>query len=166
MGFIGTPKMSTNAFSQLLSREHSIRFHYGLLRMDPLRFNWVEPGALCGEQERQNTDPLVRLLDLLIVPTNPLAHHLADMPGGIVPDQQPMPFSLRSQTLTTRLQKLDRDRAHRSSSDKAQPDLRTVWVIWRPVLPQDARRKPRLLDRDHSCARIVPPGARGALCFA
>ena len=129
--------MSTNAFSQLLGREHPIRLHYGLLRMDPLRFNGIEPGALCGEQERQDTYALARPLDLLIVLANPLPHHLADMPGGVVPDQQPLPFSLGCQALTTRLQELDRDRAHRSSGDKAQPDLRTVWVIWRPFLPQD-----------------------------
>src|SRR5215469_16087273 len=51
MGFIGASKMRTNAFSQLPGREHSVRLHDGLLRMDPLRFNRVEPGALCGEQE-------------------------------------------------------------------------------------------------------------------
>src|SRR5215471_15761233 len=83
MWFIGAPKMGTNAFSQLLGREHSIRLHDGLLRMDPLRFNRVEPGALCGEQERQDTYPLTRPLDLLIVGADPGAHGLALMPGGI-----------------------------------------------------------------------------------
>src|SRR5215467_2699201 len=101
MGFIGTPKMSTNAFSQLFSRKHSIRLHDGLLRMDPLRFNRVEPGALCGEQERQDTYSLARPLDVLIVLANPQPHHLAAMPGCIVPDQQPLPFSLGCQALIT-----------------------------------------------------------------
>src|SRR5215469_9787953 len=99
MGFIGTVKMSTNAFSQLLGRENPIRLHYGLLRMDPLRFNGIEPRTLCGEQERQDTYSLARLFDLLIVLANPISHHLADVPGRIVPDQQPLPFSLRCQTL-------------------------------------------------------------------
>src|SRR5215469_14089349 len=137
MGFIGTVKMSTNAFSQLLGRENPIRLHYGLLRMDPLRLNGIEPRTLCGEQEWQDTYPLARLFDVLIVLAHPMTSHVADMPGSIVPTQQPIPFSLRCQALSTRLQEPDRDRAHRSSGDKAQPDLRTVWVIWRPFLPQD-----------------------------
>src|SRR5215831_14666114 len=85
----------------------------------------LRKAALCGEQERQDPYPLARLFDLLIVLANPLPHQLADMPRRIVPDQQPLPFSLGGLALTTLFQELDRECADRSSSDKAQPDLRT-----------------------------------------
>jgi hypothetical protein len=130
--------MSTNAFSQLRGREQAIRLHNGLLRMHPPRLKRIEPGTLLGEQERQDTHSLARPFDLLIVLAKPIPHQFADMPGSIVPDQQPIPFALSCQAFTTILQEPDRDRAHRSSCDKAQPDLRTVWVFWRPLLPQDA----------------------------
>src|SRR5213080_2289702 len=85
--FIGAAKVSTNAFSQLLSREQSIGFHNSLLRMDPLRLDRVEPGTFGGQKERQNAHACALLLDLLIVLTNPGTHHLAHMKGGVIPDE-------------------------------------------------------------------------------
>ena len=126
----------------------------------------LSQGLCVGSKNGRIRTPLPSPLDLLIVLANPLPHHLAHMPGRIVPDQQPLPFSLGCQALTTRLQKLYRDRAHRSSGDKAQPDLRTVRVIWRPFLPQGPRSRPGLWDRGRPFARIALPGARGAVCFA
>ncbi len=80
--------MSTNPFSQLLSREQPIGFHNGLLRMDPLRLDRVEPRTFGGQKEGQNAHAFALLLDLLIVLTNPGAHHLAHMKGGVIPDEQ------------------------------------------------------------------------------
>src|SRR6266567_1874242 len=135
MWFIGAPKVSTNAFSQLLGREQAVRFYHSLLRMDPLRLDGIKPGALGGQEERQDANAFPSLFDLLVVLPNPTPNHFADMPGGIIPDQEPVAFALGSQTLTTRLQKLDTDRTHGTSCDEAQPDLRAVWVFGRPLLP-------------------------------
>jgi hypothetical protein len=129
--------VSANTFGQLLCREQAIRLHNSLFRMDPPRLNRIEPRTLLGEQERQDTHAFPGLFDLLIVLANPAPHHFADMPGSIIPDQKPVAFSLGCQAFTRVVQEPDRDRAHGSSCDKAQPDKRAVWVLWRPFLPQD-----------------------------
>ena len=138
MWFIGATEMSTNAFSQLLCRKQAIGFHNGLLRMDPFGLNRVEPGTLGGQKERQDANTFASLFDLLIVLPNPTPNHFAHMPGGIIPDQEPVPLALGSQTLTTMLQKLDADRTHRAAGHEAQPDLRAVGILRRALLPQDA----------------------------
>src|SRR5512135_1025936 len=138
MWFIGAPKVSTNALSQLLGREQAIRFHDSLLCMDPLRLNRVEPRALGGQEERQDTNAFPSLLDLPVVLPNPVPHHFAEMPRSIIPNQEPVPLALGSQTLTTRLQKLNADGTHRSPGDKAHPDLRAIRIVGQALLPQDA----------------------------
>ena len=115
--------MSTNALSQLLGREQAIRFNHRLLRVDPLRLNGGEPGALGGQEARQDADAFPSLLDLPVVLPNPVPNHFAAMPRSIIPDQEPVALALGSQTLTTLLQKLNADGTHRSPGDKAYPDL-------------------------------------------
>jgi hypothetical protein len=56
MWFIGTPKMGTNALSQLLSRKQSVRFHHSTLAMHPLGPGRVEPGTFGRQKARQDTD--------------------------------------------------------------------------------------------------------------
>ena len=130
--------MSTNALGQLFGREQAISFHNRLLGMDPARLNGIEPGTLSGQEEGHNTDSFARLFNLLVVFANPGTYQQTSMPRGIVPDQEPVVLALSSQALTTILQKLDADRTHRPSRDKAHPDLRTVRILRRSGLPQDA----------------------------
>src|SRR6266581_423116 len=130
--------MRTNAFSQLLGREQAIRFNHRLLRMHPLRLDGVEPGALGGQEERQDTNAFARLFDLLVVLANPVPNQFAHVPGGIIPDQEPVAFALGSQAFTTQRQKLNADRTYWAPGDEAQPDLRTVGIVGRSLLPQDA----------------------------
>ena len=66
------------------------------------------------------------------------------MPGGIVPHQQPVPLALGYQALATVLQKLGANGTHQPSRDKAQPDLRTIRVVERSRLPQNAIAGERL----------------------
>ena len=89
MRFIGTAKVRTDALSQLLGRKQSRGFNDSPLAMHPLRLNGIEPGALRRQVERQDAHAFACLFDLLIVLSDPGAHDLADMPGGIIPDQQP-----------------------------------------------------------------------------
>src|SRR2546430_8139028 len=134
--FRGAAKVSTHTFSQLLSREQSIRFHNRLLGMDPLRLDRVEPGTFGGQKERQNAHAFTLLLDLLIVLTNPATHHLADMKGGVIPDEQPRGLSLRLQSLATPLQKLGGQGADRSTGDEAQRHLLPNRRSLRSLLPE------------------------------
>ena len=138
MWFIGATKVSTNALSQLFGREQAIRFHNRLLGMDPLGLNGVEPGALGGQEERQEADAFPSLFDLLVVLPNQAPTHFAEMPGGVIPDQEPIALARIDQALTTLLQELDADRTHRTTGDEAHPDLRAVRILGRARLPQDA----------------------------
>ena len=67
MRFIGTSKVGTDPFSQLLSRQQAIVLNHVAFAMHPFGLNRIEPGALRGQQERQNANPFARLLDLLVV---------------------------------------------------------------------------------------------------
>jgi hypothetical protein len=130
--------MSTNALGQLIGRKQAIRFYNRLFGMDPLRLNRVKPGALSGQEERQDANALPSLLDLLIVLPKPAPNRFTHMPGGVIPNHKPVPLALSSQSLTTILQKLDADGTYRATSDQAQPDLRAVGIVGIALLPQDA----------------------------
>ena len=84
----------------------------------------LSQGLLRGQQERQNANAFARLLDLLVVLANPGAHGLTLMPGGIIPDQEPVRLAFVEQALATPLQELGGDGAHRASGHEAQPALR------------------------------------------
>ena len=72
--------MGTNALGQLLGSKQALRFDDGLFPMHPLGLNGIEPGTLSGQQEGQDTHPFACLLHLLIVFSDPGAHHEAFMP--------------------------------------------------------------------------------------
>src|SRR5690348_341794 len=69
--FVGTAKMSTNAFSQLPGGQQAIGFHNSLLGMHPLGLDRIEPGTFGGQKEGQDAHPFALLLDLAVVLTNP-----------------------------------------------------------------------------------------------
>lgn len=100
MGFIRTTKVGTDALRQLTSRKQAIEFHDVALGMDPFGFNRVQPGTLGRQQERQDAHAFARLLDLLIVRPYPGPYGLALMPGGVIPDQEPVGLALLAQTFT------------------------------------------------------------------
>src|SRR6266536_3156942 len=166
MRFIGTSKVSTDALGQLFGGKQPIVLNHVAFAMDPFRLNRVEPGALRRQQKGQDTHARARLLDLLVVVANPGAHGLTLMPGGIIPDQEPVGFALREQTLAAPVQELRRERAHWSSGDKAQPHLLTPGLLRRPLLPQHAIASqcfgirvfffPRLFDEAKGMLRILP----------
>jgi len=97
MRFIGTSKVRTDPFSQLLSRQQAIVLSHMALAMHSFGLNRIEPRTLRGQQERQYANACARLLDLLIVLANPGTHGLALMPGGIIPDQEPVCLALLEQ---------------------------------------------------------------------
>src|SRR5947209_11398284 len=119
MSFIGTSKVSTDTLSQLCGGKQPIVLNHIAFAVDPFRLNRVKPGALRRQQEGQDTHTCAGLLDLLVVLANPGTHSLTLVPGGIIPDQEPVGFSLRGQPLTTPVQELGGDGADRSSRDKA-----------------------------------------------
>src|SRR5437016_13097530 len=119
MRFIGTSKVNTDTLSQLFGGQQPIVLNHIAFAVDPFRLNRVEPGALRRQEEGQDTHACGRLLDLPVVLANPGANGLTLVPGGIIPDQEPVGFTLREQTLAAPVQELRGERAHWASADKA-----------------------------------------------
>jgi hypothetical protein len=130
--------MRADPLSQLLGRKQAVGFNDGPLPMYPLWLDGIKPGAFCRESEGQDTHACAGLFDLLIVFSDPGAHSLADMPRGIVPDQQPGSFALPCQPLTAPLKKLRGDIAHRTPINEAQGHLITKRSLCGSSLPQDS----------------------------
>src|SRR5579872_2211067 len=137
MWLIGTSKVGTDPFSKQLGRKQAIVLSHIAFAMHPFGLNRIEPRTLRGQQEGQNPNAFARLLDLLIVLANPSTNGLTLMPGGVIPDQEPVGFALLEQSLAAPVQEWRGKRAHRSSADKTQPHLLTFGVLWGSFLPQD-----------------------------
>ena len=119
MWFIRAVIIGTHSFSQLSSGEQAIGFNDSPFAMHPFRFNGIEPGALFGQEQGQDANAFARLLHLLIVLPDPGTDDLADMPGGMIPDQEPGGFALFGQAIRAPLEKLGRDAALGTARDKA-----------------------------------------------
>lgn len=138
MRFIRASKIRTDPLSQFAGRQQASWFNHSALAMDPLGLDGVQPGTLLGQQEGKNAYACTRLLDLLVVLSDPCAHHLAHVPGGMIPDQEPVVLALFGQALTAPVQKLDRDGRDRTTGEKAQPHLLAHGPLVTALLPQDA----------------------------
>ena len=137
MGIRRTVIVGTDTLDQLLGGEQAVGFNHSALAMHPFGLNRIQPGALCGQKQRQNAHAFARGFHLLVVFTNPGAHELTAMPGGVVPDQQPCSLSLGLQCGAAPGQKLRRDVTHRTPIDKAQGHLIPLGGIRRTSLPQN-----------------------------
>src|SRR2546425_7928489 len=111
MRFIGTAKVGTDPLRQLASGQQAVMLDHVAVGMHPFGFNGIKPGTLGGQQEWQNPHAFACLLDLLIVLANPGANRLTLMPGGIIPDQEPVRLALLLQAFTTPVQELSGDSA-------------------------------------------------------
>src|SRR5262245_15186505 len=87
--FMGAAKVGADAVRGLVSAEQTARLNDSSLARDPLRFDRIEPGTLDRQVAGEDADPVSLVLALLVVSPYPGPNSLADMPGGIVPDQCP-----------------------------------------------------------------------------
>src|SRR5205823_3964858 len=130
MRLISSSIVSADPFSELLSRQQSIVLSHIAFTVNPFGLNRVEPGALRRQEKGQDTHTLACLLDLQIMLANPGANGLTLVPGGVIPDQEPVRLALLEQTLAAPVQELRGDRAYRSSADKTQPHLLAPGLLW------------------------------------
>ena len=128
MGLVNTVEAGTHALGQLVSRQHAGGFDNGALAMQPLGLDGIEPRALAGQVAGQDTHAAALAFDLPVVGPNPVAHELADMPRGVIPDQHPDFDALARQRLATPFQKIQRDRTDRPTVHEAQQHA--VWGRW------------------------------------
>src|ERR1700730_5562838 len=166
MRLIGSTIVSTDALSQLFGGKQAIGLDDIALAVDPFGLNGVKPGALCWQQEGQDTHACARLLDLQVVLANPGANSLTLVPGSIIPDQKPVGLATLEQTLAAPVQKWRGDRAHRSSRDKTEPHLLTPGFVRSPFLPQPSITGqrfgvrvaffPGLFDQANGMLRVLP----------
>ena len=166
MRLIGSTIVSTDALSQLFGGKQAIGLDDIALAVDPFGLNGVKPGALCWQQEGQDTHACARLLDLQVVLANPGANSLTLVPGSIIPDQKPVGLATLEQTLAAPVQKWRGDRAHRSSRDKTEPHLLTPGFVRSPFLPQHTITGqrfgvrvaffPGLFDQANGMLRVLP----------
>ena len=77
-----------DAVDEVSCGEESSRLDDAALGVEPDRLDGIEPGALDRQVAVDNADANCRLLDLAIVRADPGTDLGADVPGGIVPDQQ------------------------------------------------------------------------------
>ncbi len=141
MRLVGTGEIGTDPISQLIGREQASWLNYCPFAMDPLGFDGIEPGTLDRQLAHQQTDSRPGAFDRLVMRTHPGAYRLANVPGGVVPDQDPDRDALLLQSGATPVQKLDGTGADRATLDKAQPDrfLRLLGLCQALRAQQDAR---------------------------
>ncbi len=96
MGFMDTAKCGTDAFSEFVSGKQSGWLDHAPFPMHPVRFNRVQPRAFNGQSATDASHATVPLHPLVMV-LNPRPHLMADMPRGVVPNQQPRRFAQRRQ---------------------------------------------------------------------
>src|SRR5436853_3322191 len=112
-----------DAVGEVLDREQAVGFEDAAFAVNPGGLNGVEPGALDREVVGDDADPTPTPFDLTIVVTDPLTHLLADMPGGVVPDQEQGFLPGRVELAAAPVQVVSRDGADRSAIDEPQPHL-------------------------------------------
>lgn len=123
MLFILTSEVLTDSLSQLTGAEQPIGLSYPSLTMYPLGFYGVEPGTSAGERTLHNAHPLSVLFDPLVMFCYPLSYLSADMPGGVVPDQQKCLFAQSQKLVAAPLKEGYGNPADRATVHKAQPSL-------------------------------------------
>lgn len=133
MRFRGAGEGRTDALSQLGGRKQTSRFNDGTCAMNPRGLNGVKPGTSGRQTTRQKTHALACRLDLLVVCSDPGTHDVAEMPGGLLPEQLPGCFSWSRETLAAPSEKRRGDVAHRASRDKTQPPVVADGIIGEPV---------------------------------
>ncbi len=128
-------KVVRDTADDLRGGEQAGRFDHGPLAMHPVRFNRIQPRTLDRQPPGHKADAPVAL-NRQIVGSDPRAHRLAGVPGGIVPQQHQDAFLLGRQPLAEPGEKGGRDMTDRPSIDKPQ----LHFVLVGPQQPIAAQR--------------------------
>jgi hypothetical protein len=143
------------SLGQLVSCEQSVRLYDLALTMNPLGLHRVEPRALFGQKAAYDPHSTAAVFDLTVVRSEPLPDLFGDVPGSVVPDQNPNLLARRLQLLaasgstTTESGWLWSSRASHPRS--APTPSRT--------LAHKARSRRWPSDRGRLFRPIAPPGA-------
>ena len=137
MGFVGTAVGIADTVSELVDGEQAVGFDDAAFAMDPGGLDGVEPGALDRQVAGDDPDANAALLDQSVVVPDPVAHLVADVPGGVVPDQEQRLLAVGVELAAAPVQIVDGDRADGPASPSsasgrlAQTSLRPrTWHSW------------------------------------
>ena len=161
---IGAVEGGAGPFGGLAGGARAVGRAGAALAVDPLGRDRVAPGAL--DRQPTNDDPHSGLTapDPPIVLTEPGAHPPADMPGGVVPDEQQRGGAARRQRVAAPGAELDGRRAERPTIREAPPHRIArgqVAAIRRQRLGLRVARLRPALDRPQRAARLRPGAAGG-----
>src|SRR5579862_6404578 len=123
MIFVGTAQSLADAILQFAGGEQARGLDDLALGMDPVRLDRIEPWAFDRQGAREDAHALPLALDLEIPVADPGADGAADLPGGVVPDQEQDGLALRFELGAAPAQERGRHRAERPAVDEAQPGL-------------------------------------------
>jgi hypothetical protein len=133
MRFMRTVEGVADPIDQLGGGQQPSRLDHAALGVEPHRLDGIEPRALGRQGATDDADAGACLLDPLVVSPDPGPDLGADVPGGVVPDQQQGRLAVGLELGATPGQELGGERADRAAVDEAQPD----------VLPPAAARRGR-----------------------
>jgi hypothetical protein len=152
--------------SDLVGGQLPVRLDDGSFALQPLRFDGIEPRAL----HRQVADhQLAAALPLPrpVVRPDPPPHPLADVPGGVVPDQHEHPLALGGEPLTqpthevlghrTDRVALDEPQSHRSRIVAEQPVAGPRLFAPAPRIRQEPKRSLARPGEEIRLGQASPP---------
>src|SRR5215204_1573047 len=125
MFVVRTAKNRANALGQLVGRQQPLGLYHLALAMDPLRLNRVEPRALLGQKAAYapHSPFAPAVFDFSVVRGDPLSDLFGDVPGSVVPDQNPNPLAGRFKLFAAPRKEAGGYPAHGAAIHEAQPDL-------------------------------------------
>src|SRR5215207_1325784 len=144
---------------QVVSREQPLGLYDLALAVDPLGLHRVEPRALLGQKSAYDPHSTAAVLDCSVVRGDSPSDLFGDVPGSVVPDQNPNLLACRLKLLAAPRKKAGGYGAHGAAIHKAQPHLLESWHI-QPVAGDGLRigiiLGDRLFDEAQRLARFAP----------
>ena len=123
MSMMGTVEGGADALDQFGGWQQTSRFDDAPLAMHPLGLDGIQPRRLDRQIARDDPHPRAGQLDLAVVTADPGADLTADMPGGVVPDQQQGLFTERLKFTAAPGQVPRRERTDWAAIHKPEPGL-------------------------------------------
>src|SRR5215212_6892519 len=123
MGLMGTVVGVGDAIRQLRDGEQAVGFEDAAFAVDPGCFDGIEPRTFDWQVAGDDPDPNAALLDLAVVATDPVAHQMADVPGGVVPDQEQGVLAVGVELAAAPVEVVDGDGTDGPAIDEPEPHL-------------------------------------------
>jgi hypothetical protein len=111
-------KIAIHSVYDLRGGQHAVGLHDRPLAMDPMWFQRIEPGTFHWQAAGEEPHPAVPF-HWLVMGAYPAAHFLANVPGGVIPNQHQDPRALSGYALDQPAEKRCGDVANGASLDKA-----------------------------------------------